>query len=96
MENNDNHENFEDLLEQSFSEISSYEPGEQIETKVVSVTNECIFLDLGGKSEGVLDASELSDKEGNITVKAGDTIKAYFLNVSQLTVRWTFSETQAG
>lgn len=76
-----NNENFEELLEKSFSEISSYEPGELVETKVVSVTNECVFLDLGGKSEGVLDASELTDKDGNISVKAGDTIKAYFLNV---------------
>ncbi|MBN1649294.1 MAG: 30S ribosomal protein S1 [Spirochaetales bacterium] len=69
------------MLEQSMTEFSSLTPGEQIEAKIVSVTDDTIFLDLGGKSEGVLDAAELRDKSGKITVKTGDTIKAFFLNV---------------
>ena len=77
----DNMENFADMLEQSMSDFSTLKPGEQIETTIVSVTDECVFLDLGGKSEGVLDASELKDRDGNITVKTGDKIKAFFLNV---------------
>ncbi len=73
-------ENFEKLLEDSFSGVSSLKPGQEIEAEVVSVTDNCIFLQLNGKSEGQLDVEEFMDKDGNITVHEGDKVKAYFLN----------------
>ena len=57
-----------------------FEPGQQIETKIVAITDDTIFLDLGLKSEGILDKSELADENGNVEVKEGDTIKVYFLS----------------
>jgi len=72
-------ENFASLYEQSISEMSSLEPGQLIETTIVSISNDCIFLQLSGKSEGVLDRQEMTDADGNLTVKEGDTIKAFFL-----------------
>ena len=72
-------ENFADLLENSISGINKFEPGQLIEAEIVSIAGECIFLQLSGKSEGQLDTTELIDKDGNITVKEGDTIKAFFL-----------------
>lgn len=57
-----------------------FEPGQQIETKIVAITDDTIFLDLGLKSEGILDKSELADENGNVDVKEGDTIKVYFLS----------------
>ena len=71
--------NFADLLENSMSENTRFEPGQMIEAKIVSISGDYIFLHLGGKSEGVLDAAEMTDKDGNITVKEGDTIKAFFM-----------------
>ncbi len=56
-----------------------YEPGELIETTIVAITNDTIFLDLGLKSEGILAKSELADENGNVEVKEGDKIKVYFL-----------------
>ncbi len=56
-----------------------FEPGQQIETKIVAITNDTIFLDLGLKSEGILAKSELADENGNVEVKEGDSIKVYFL-----------------
>ncbi len=55
------------------------EQGEQIETTIVSVTKDYIFLDLNTKSEGVLEASELTNDEGEISVKEGDKISVFFL-----------------
>ena len=55
-----------------------FEPGQQIETKIVAITDDTIFLDLGLKSEGILDKSELADENGNVEVKVGDSIKVYF------------------
>jgi small subunit ribosomal protein S1 len=82
MENNnveENEENFADLLENSISGINKFEPGQLIEADIVSISGDCIFLQLSGKSEGQLDTAEMIDKEGNLTVKEGDTIKAFFL-----------------
>ena len=75
-----NEENFADLLENSISQINSLEPGQLIETKIVSISGNCIFLQLSGKSEGQLDIAEMTDKNGNLTVKEGDMIKVYFLS----------------
>ncbi len=72
-------ENFKELLEKSFSGITTLKPGQIIEAEVVSVSGDCVFLQLSGKSEGLLDTAEFVDKDGNITVKEGDKIKAFFL-----------------
>lgn len=56
-----------------------FEPGQEIETTIVQISGDTIFLDLNAKTEGTLDSTELTDKEGNITVKEGDKIKAFFL-----------------
>ena len=76
---NENKEDFASLYEKSFSEMDSLEPGQQIETTIVSISGDAIFLELSGKSEGILDRAELADSEGNVSVKEGDTIHAFFL-----------------
>lgn len=65
------------------------EPGQQIETTIVAVTKECIFLDLNAKSEGILDRSELADEEGNVSVKEGDKIKVYFIGLINGEMKFT-------
>jgi len=55
-------------------------PGEKIEATIVKITQDWIFLDLGGKSEGYMDRKELADEEGNLSVKEGDSLTAYFLS----------------
>ena len=56
-----------------------YEAGQQIETQIVAINGDTVFLDLGLKSEGILDAADVRDKDGNLTVKEGDRIKVYFV-----------------
>jgi len=73
-------EDFATLFEQSYIEVDSLEPGQSIETTIVSISGECIFLQLSGKSEGILVIGEMTDKEGNLTVKEGDKVKVFFLS----------------
>jgi len=76
-----NEENFAELLEQSLTKRGGrLSPGQMVETIIVKITPEWIFLDLGGKGEGYLDRKELLNTEGTLTVKEGDTIRAYFLS----------------
>ena len=50
--------------------------GQKVKGKVLSITEEWAFLDLGGKAEGRIAAADLKDAEGNPTVKEGDTLEA--------------------
>lgn len=78
-ENKDTKDDFASLYEDSFSGMDSLEPGQQIETTIVSISGDSIFLELSGKSEGVLDRAELTDSDGALSVQEGDKIKAFFL-----------------
>jgi len=57
-----------------------FEVGEQVTGIVTLVDRNSVFVDINARSEGILDRSELLDDEGNVKVKAGDSITAYFLS----------------
>jgi small subunit ribosomal protein S1 len=50
--------------------------GDLVKGKIVSVGKEAVFVDVGGKAEGVLDRGQVTDHEGKLMVKVGDTIEA--------------------
>jgi len=50
--------------------------GDQITGKVISIGKDAVFVDVGGKAEGQLERSEVSDPEGKLLIKLGDTIEA--------------------
>jgi small subunit ribosomal protein S1 len=50
--------------------------GDQITGKVISVGKDSVFVDVGGKAEGVLERTQVSDPDGKLLVKLGDTIEA--------------------
>jgi len=60
-----------------------------VTAKIISITSEWIFLDLGGKGEGCLDKKEFQDESGNLTVKEGETVQAYFLSAENNELRFT-------
>ena len=74
-------ESFAELFAQSSQQKSGWlEPGQKISGRVLKVSAEWIFMDTGQKGEGVIDRKEFLDLDGNITVKEGDMIAAYFLS----------------
>jgi small subunit ribosomal protein S1 len=67
---------FEELLEASFEGPGrKLFPGDKVSGKVLKVSKDTIFVDLGGKSEGIADIQEFLDKKGNLTVKQGDWVE---------------------
>jgi small subunit ribosomal protein S1 len=50
---------------------------------VVDVSQDSIFLDVGGKSEGFMDRKELEDDTGTVSVKTGDTLEVYLLSTAK-------------
>jgi small subunit ribosomal protein S1 len=50
--------------------------GDVVRGKVITVGKEAVFIDVGGKAEGQLDRSQVSDHEGKLLVKIGDELEA--------------------
>jgi small subunit ribosomal protein S1 len=81
---------FAELFEQSGEQGRSWlEPGQKLTGKVLKIGAEWIFMDTGQKGEGVIERKEFLDIDGNITVKEGDSITAYFLSSSHGEMRFT-------
>ncbi|MBN2529023.1 MAG: S1 RNA-binding domain-containing protein [Deltaproteobacteria bacterium] len=67
-------DNFEQLLNDSFAVDAGISLGEKVLATVVSIGAEYVFLDLGTRSEGMVQRDEL-EKNGELTVKVGDEIE---------------------
>ena len=67
---------FAELLEAS-SEAPGRKlrPGDTASGRVAKISKDTIFVDLGGKSEGIADIQGFLDKDGNLTVKQGDWVE---------------------
>lgn len=48
--------------------------GDKVQGRIVSITDDNVFVDVGAKAEGVIEAAQLKDAEGNLTVNVGDTV----------------------
>ena len=61
---------FATMLEESFKKTE-----EESEGKIVNIKDDEVFVDVGKKSEGVLNISEIQDDDGCLKFKVGDLIK---------------------
>ena len=57
--------------------------GEDVRGRVVSIGRDVAFLDIGGKSEGVLELADLRDADGNLGFDVGDEVEAKVAEVSR-------------
>ena len=73
-------ERFDQLFEEKTTRHARLQPGDKVEAVIVGISGEHVFLDAGGKSEGVLNAAELRDEAGELKVSVGDRLQVYFLS----------------
>ena len=66
-------EDFAKLLDE-YSEEKSEGSATICEGKIVEIRDSEVFVDINEKSEGILNADEVKDENGNFSVKVGDTI----------------------
>jgi small subunit ribosomal protein S1 len=50
--------------------------GDQVTGKVISISKDTVFVDIGGKAEGSLERSQVSDSDDKLLVKIGDSVEA--------------------
>jgi small subunit ribosomal protein S1 len=82
-------ENFAELFAASQAKSARLKPGEQTKARVLHVSDEWVFLDIGQKGEGVLERRELTDPDGNLVVAPGDIITAWFMGGERGELRFT-------
>lgn len=83
MEENKN-ESFEELLAQQGPAAASEKlyAGQKIRGKVIAVSGDSVFIDIGMKQDGVMDRSEILNDAGEETVAPGDEIEAWVVHLS--------------
>lgn len=52
----------------------------RIEGTIVSIGDEWVFVDVGGKTEGAISREELLDEDGQLPFREGDSLAAYVVN----------------
>jgi small subunit ribosomal protein S1 len=57
--------------------------GAKVTGKILSIGEETAFVDLGTKSEAVIETAQLKDAAGNLTVNVGDSIDATVASASE-------------
>ena len=65
-------EDFEKLLDQYNANVAE---GEVVSGKVLHVSNSEVIVDVGYKSEGMINPNEFRDEKGVISVEVGDTVQ---------------------
>jgi len=74
-------EDFSALFEASLKKVKKrVQADSKVTGTVVSIGEEWAFVDIGGKSEGVIAAQELLNENGEPTVSIGDPIAAYVVS----------------
>ncbi len=75
---------FEELLKASFqTPRRKVQPGEKISGIVAKITKDTVFVDLGGKSEGIAELSEFLDEKGNLKIRPGDRVEMRVASVKE-------------
>jgi len=67
----------EALLDIYDKKMSSFTEGEIVKGRVLKITANEVVVDIGYKSEGLLNKSEVTDYKGQVNVKPGDEIDVY-------------------
>lgn len=56
------------------------EVGAKVSGKILSVGKEFVYVDVGQRNEAVMKKEEITDTDGNLTVKSGDTMEAFVVS----------------
>jgi small subunit ribosomal protein S1 len=73
---NEEQQGQEQEQQQPLQQSATPEIGDKIRGRVVSIGETAAFVDVGGKSEGMIEVAQLRDSAGNLTVTVGDEIEA--------------------
>ncbi len=81
-------EDFASLFE-SYSDTANQDlaPGSQISGRIISIGEDTVFVDTGGKIDGYVDSAELLDENGEMPYQVGDRIELYIVAVNESEIK---------
>ena len=72
------------LLDQQFKGFrKGFNQGDTVSARVVRVGEEFVTLDVNAKTVGLLPVADVTDEEGEVTVKRGDTVEVSFVSMQK-------------
>lgn len=80
---------FAELFEQQEKESAKQprlEAGQKIETTVIAITADTVFVDTGSKVDGIVERSEL-EKDGELPFAVGDAIELFVVSITAHEIR---------
>jgi len=73
-------EDFAQLFEESTKASQRFEPGQKVKSRIAGISGDFAYLDIGGKSEAVIDLKEFLNEYGECSIKEGDEVEAFFVS----------------
>ena len=73
-EDDEGNEDFEKMLDEYDAKFRSLKEGAVVQGTVLKILPNEVVVDVGYKSEGLIDLDEFTDRKGNVTVAPGDVI----------------------
>ncbi len=95
-EANNMDENFEVLLAQHEAHSEKLRKGQKTGGKIIAISGDDVFVDVGLKEDGIMDRSEILDKDGNETVGVGGHVEAYVIDISSQGIKLSRSMSGSG
>ena len=90
MDNTGKTMDFGALFEANLARLqTNFTAGNRMEGVITSISRNTVFVDLGGRCDGMLDLGQVLGEDGKPTVKVGDTIQAYCLSDDEDVIRLT-------
>lgn len=68
------------MLEESFQNTAEIKKGDVVEAPIVSISDQYLILNLGGKFDAYAEVGEFSDEKGVLHYNVGDTLKGYVVD----------------
>jgi len=68
------------MLEESFQNTAEIKKGDVIEAPIVSISDQYMVLNLGGKFDAYAEIGDYSDEKGVLHYKVGDNLKGYIVD----------------
>lgn len=75
-----NEKSFEELFNEKQNSYRRLKVGDKVKGKVIFIGEESTFVDIGNKSDGIIDTDELRDDTGEVWAKENDEIEAYVVS----------------
>jgi len=71
------------MLEESFQNTAEIKKGDVVEAPIVSIGDQYLILNLGGKFDAYAEIGEFSDSKGDLPYRVGDNLKGYVVDQNE-------------